>query len=80
MTHPLERIRAQRSQISESWEEIDSAVRQARAAGCSWAAIAESLGITKQAVHKRYGPKPARVEDLPLSDPLFDPLFKTPQE
>lgn len=30
-------------------------VRRARNNGASWAQIAASLGISKQAVHKRYG-------------------------
>ncbi|MGC0144407.1 helix-turn-helix domain-containing protein [Pseudactinotalea sp. Z1732] len=30
-------------------------VRRARNDGASWAQIAASLGISKQAVHKRYG-------------------------
>jgi DNA invertase Pin-like site-specific DNA recombinase len=30
-------------------------VRRARAAGYSWVAIADAVGVSKQAVHKKYG-------------------------
>ncbi|NBF00385.1 hypothetical protein FE391_24255 [Nonomuraea sp. KC401] len=30
-------------------------VRRARVAGLAWAQIAEAIGVTKQAVHKKYG-------------------------
>ena len=31
----------------------------ARTSGASWAAIGEALGVTTQAAHQRFGPKPA---------------------
>jgi len=31
----------------------------AREAGASWAAIGEALGVTTQAAHQRFGPKPS---------------------
>ena len=30
-------------------------VRRARNAGCTWAEVAAALGVSRQAVHKRYG-------------------------
>ena len=33
----------------------DAAVEQAMRAGWGWPRVAEALGVTRQAVHKRYG-------------------------
>ena len=32
----------------------DTAVRRARVAGLSWAEIAQQLGVTRQAAHRKY--------------------------
>ncbi len=43
---------------------IDDAVKAARAAGYTWEAIAEALGVTRQAARERYG---AYEDSAPLS-------------
>ncbi|SPT54007.1 Uncharacterised protein [Actinomyces bovis] len=52
---PLDTLRM----IAAERKELDAAqaiaVRRARNAGFSWVAIGASLGVSKQAVYKRYG-------------------------
>ena len=48
----LARIAAQRRELDRA-EAV--AVRRARNGGSSWAFIATMLGVTRQAVHQRYG-------------------------
>ncbi|MFE5402850.1 hypothetical protein ACFQ9Z_16070 [Streptomyces sp. NPDC056580] len=52
---PLEALReaAALRQRLEGQEEV--LVYRARAAGTTWTQIAEALGVSKQAVHKKYG-------------------------
>ena len=62
--HALAAIAELRAHLAELEEyQVDSAL----ARGASWSEIGDALGVTKQAVHKRYGGKPgqrraARVE------------------
>jgi hypothetical protein len=45
--------------VGELQHEVDQMaavlVRRARNAGCTWAQVAAALGVSRQAVHKRYG-------------------------
>lgn len=50
--HELRRVRAQQAELARAEAEQ---VRRARAQGYSWVAIAAALGVSRQAVHKKYG-------------------------
>ncbi|MBE0009618.1 AsnC family protein [Arthrobacter sp. AET 35A] len=52
---PVNRLQAVNELRKELGRAETTAVRQARQAGLSWEAIAQALGVTRQAVHKRYG-------------------------
>ena len=47
----LRRLRALHADLARAEAEQ---VRRARAQGCSWVAIADALGVSNQAVHKKY--------------------------
>jgi len=65
--------------MADARNDIATAVAELRAAGRSWADVAAVLGTSKQQAHRTYGPKRPDVATLPLSDPLFDPLFIEPK-
>jgi DNA-directed RNA polymerase specialized sigma24 family protein len=43
------------AQIEQLQQRQHEAVRAAREAGCTWEQIAERFGVTRQAVHQRFG-------------------------
>ena len=48
----LRRVRSLRAELARTEAEN---VRRARAQGYSWVGIADALGVSRQAVHKKYG-------------------------
>lgn len=54
---PVRRLAAIAEAKSEIAREEAAAVRHARMHGMSWAEIGTSLGVSKQALHQRFGKK-----------------------
>lgn len=80
MMNPLDRLSMVQSQIDALRAELPSLVAEARSQGKSWAAIGECLGVSPQAAHQRFGPRPNTIDGVPLSDPMFDAIFDRPKD
>ena len=52
---PLRALRAVAALQADANARTEVLVRRARNAGCTWAEVAAALGVSRQAVHKRYG-------------------------
>ena len=52
---PLRALRAAAALQADANARTEVLVRRARNAGCTWAEVATALGVSRQAVHKRYG-------------------------
>lgn len=52
---PLLALRAAAALQADANLRTEILVRRARNAGCTWAEVAAALGVSRQAVHKRYG-------------------------
>jgi DNA-binding XRE family transcriptional regulator len=52
---PLRALRAAAALQADANQRTEILVRRARNAGYTWAEVAAALGVSRQAVHKRYG-------------------------
>lgn len=57
---PLRAIGQALSAIEAAEAQLEQAVKAAKAAGLSWGAIAMVLNTSKQAAHRKFGPKTAK--------------------
>jgi len=58
---PLRAIGQALYAIEAAETQLEEAVEAAKAAGLSWGSIAMVLNTSKQAAHRKFGPKPAKV-------------------
>jgi hypothetical protein len=48
--------------VEAAEKQLEDAVKAASGAGVSWSTIAMVLSTSKQAAHRKFGPKPAKAE------------------
>lgn len=80
MSYELDKVSDAQRALEVSRAELTTAVIEARKAGASWRDLAKRLGVSRQAVQRKYGSCWWEADEPPLDDPMMDPLWTTPDK